>query len=145
MLLKHQVLAIILIFFICFYFLRGFLSGMKWYQLNKSALKKKKKGETFVQWLLYLKFKEEIPFGWRLFYYLVCTLHFFCIFVCIVLRLVSMEVSLHIGRKVVVGLLHFDAVWNFVIYFAFHSRDPLNRVKYERWIKKKKGMPPKKK
>ena len=138
--LGNQILLHILCLALSFFFLRCFLSGMKSYQLNKNALKKKKKGETFVQWLLYSKFKEEIPFGWRLFYYFICLIHLLGILFCISLYVINREISPLIGRRFSIGLVHFDIVWNFVVYFAFYSRNPLHPVKYERWIKKKRGM-----
>ena len=145
MLLENQILAFLVSFFLFFFYLRMFFWGMKSYQLNKSAYKKKKKDETFVQRLLYVKFKEEIPLGWRLFYYFFCLSHFACILVCVVLRLISAEISWNIGGKIAKWCVYFDFLWNSVVLLAFHSRDPLNAVKYERWIKKKRGMPPKNK
>ena len=129
-----------------FVVIRAVLSVMKSYQLNKSALKKRKKDETFVQWLLYLKFKEEIPFGWRFLYYFTCLIHLFGILVSILLCAINENVAFRARRLIILGICYFDLVFYTVIYFMFHSRDKHNySARYAKWIKKKRGMKPKRK
>ena len=146
--LGHQIILICIPAPLCFIFIRAIFSGIKDYQLNKSALKKRKKGETFIQWLVYSKFKEEIPFGWRLFYYIVCILPLCGIASCLVLRLIDLELSFTVGRKIAVGIAYFDATWVTILGWMFHNRNPKKNgydAPFARWFRKKRGMTRKRK
>jgi len=57
----YQILGILIGFLLEFLYARGFLNGIKCYQLNRNAYKKRKKGETFKEWLFYDRWKNEIP------------------------------------------------------------------------------------
>ena len=76
--LKNQIVVIFLCFLVSFIYIRGFLYGIKRYQLNNSAYKKRKKGETFKEWLFYIRYKEEIPKILRVLYYSVLIIHPTC-------------------------------------------------------------------
>ena len=52
-----------------FFDIRGFLYGLKLYQLNNSAYKKRKKNESLKEWFLYTRYKEEIPKIFRVYYF----------------------------------------------------------------------------
>ena len=116
--LKHQILVIMITSVLHFYILRSVLSACGFERLSRNAYKKKKKDETFVQWLLYTKFKEVIPFGWRLFYYFFCLWNLVCIMACVVLYFISAELSCHIGEKIAVwGNCNFNFAWSTVMCF----------------------------
>lgn len=140
----NQMLVISLCLLISFFFIRAFYHGMKRYQLNKSAYRKRKKTENFIQQLLYTKYKEEISFGWRLFYYLICLIHLFLMVVCVVIYIINRDVSFRVGRIIAVVLYYSDMVWVVSIALLFNSRDG-GDLRYSRWIRKKRGKQPKKK
>lgn len=57
----NYVKAILLLYPLAFAIIRSNISGILDYQLNRSAMKKRKKGETVKEWFLYSRFREEIP------------------------------------------------------------------------------------
>ena len=138
---KNQVIVITLCFFISFLFDRGFLYGIKRYQLNNSAYKKRKKGETFKEWLFYSRYKEEIPQILRSLYYTVLIIHPVCLIACVVAYVITS--SLNFGGALAIFIAGFDAVWMLVIALLFWSPGP--DYAYERWITKKRGQNQKKK
>ena len=81
--LRNQIIVILLCFLISFFELRVFLYGIKRYQLNNSAYRKRKKGENFKEWLFYSRYKEEIPKILRTLYYSVLIIHPTCLIGCL--------------------------------------------------------------
>ncbi|MBE6537467.1 MAG: hypothetical protein E7673_05890 [Ruminococcaceae bacterium] len=143
--LRDQIILICIPIPLCFIFIRCVFATIKRYQMNKSALKKRKKDETFIQWLVYSKFKEEIPFQWRLFYYIVSILPFCAIISCVLLYFIDSDISFSIGRKIAVGMTHFQGTWVTIVSWMFHSRDKYKGAGVcARWIRKKRGMKHKK-
>ena len=63
--------AILLFYPVAFVIIRSNISGILDYQLNRSALKKRKKDETVKEWLLYSRFREEIPTAIRVIYFFI--------------------------------------------------------------------------
>ena len=103
MTLKNQILVIFLCFTLSFVYIRGFLSGVKTYQLNNSAYKKRKKGETFLEWLSYSRYKEEIPKILRVFYFAVLFVHLSCIIICLFLYMIKLPMN--IGGAIATALV----------------------------------------
>ena len=91
---KNQCVVILLCYFISLLFVRGFLYGIKRYQLNNSAYKKRKKGETFKEWLFYSRYKEEIPKMLRVLYYTVLVIHPVCLIACVVACIITLSLNL---------------------------------------------------
>ena len=137
---KNQVIVILLCYFISLVFLRGFLYGVKRYQLNNSAYKKRKKGENFKEWLFYSRYKEEIPMILRVLYYTVFIIHPVCLIACLFEYIITLPLDL--GGSLAVFIAGFDVVWMLVIALAFWS--PGREYAYERWIIKKRGQNKKK-
>lgn len=136
-----SLLGAILLFLIAFIFIRSFVAGIKIYQLNKSAYKKIRKQESFKDWLCYTKYKGVIPKIILILYWVVVISHSLGIVLSIVLWF--MENPEEIIRKVLKILLYFDGIWYLIIQILFWSPSkPFGA--YDRWIKKKKGQPPKK-
>lgn len=133
---KNQCVVIILCYFISLLFVRGFLYGIKRYQLNNSAYKKRKKGETFKEWLFYSRYKEEIPKMLRVLYYTVLVIHPVCLIACVVAYIITLSVNL--GGALAIFIAGFDVVWMLVIALLFWS--PGRDYAYERWITKKRGQ-----
>ena len=133
---KDQVIVILLCYFISVLFVRGFLYGIKRHQLNNSAYKKRKKGETFKEWLLYSRYKEEIPKTLRVLYYSVLIIHPTCLVACLFTYVIKSP--LETGYILTTTLMGFDALWMLVIALLFWS--PGSDYAYERWITKKRGQ-----
>ncbi len=122
------------LFFISFICIRGFLSGVKRYQLNKSALKKIRKTETFKERMLYTKFKNEIPKSLRVLYFSILIVHGVGFIVCILLYFIDADISYKNGEKIVLGIVCYDGVWAGLLALLFWS--PGKDFAYERWITK---------
>ena len=138
---KNQIIVILLSFLIAFLDVRGFLYGIKRYQLNNSAYKKRKKGENFKEWLFYSRYKEEIPKILRVLYYTVLIIHPTCLIVCLFVHILTLPLNL--GEALAFFIAGFDVVWMLVIGLLFWSPGP--GYAYERWITKKRGQKRKKK
>ena len=138
---KNQVVVILGCYFISLLFVRGFLYGIKRYQLNNSAYKKRKKGETFKEWLFYSRYKEEIPKILRVLYYSVLIFHPACLIACLFAH--TIKLPLIIGKTFAIAIASFDVIWMLVIALLFWSPGP--DYTYERWITKKRGQKRKKK
>lgn len=138
---RNQFIVIFLCYLISLLYVRGFLYGIKRYQLNNSAYKKRKKGESFKEWLFYSRYKEEIPKILRVLYFSVLIIHPTCLIAC--LSVYIMKLSLNIGGIIAINTVCFDALWMLVIVLLFWS--PGRDYAYERWITKKRGQKKKKK
>ncbi len=139
--LGRQVIMILLCSFIALPFIRGFLYGIKRYQLNNSAYKKRKKQESFKEWLFYSRYKEEIPKILRILYFVVLIIHPVAIIACLFVYLV--KVPWNIGEMLAIHIFRFDFWWILAIELLFWSPGP--DFAFERWIKKTRGQKPKKK
>ena len=131
-----QILVIFLCLIVSFLYFRGFLYGIKRYQLNNSAYKKRKKGETFKEWLFYSRYKEEIPKMLRVLYYTVLVIHPVCLIACVFAYIITL--SLNLGEVLAIFIAGFDVVWMLVIALLFWN--PRRDYAYERWITKKRGQ-----
>ena len=139
--INNQIIIISLCFFLSLLYIRGFLYGVKRYQLNNSAYKKRKKGENFKEWMFYSRYKEEIPKTFRILYYAVLIIHPTGMIACLLVYIFGL--SANAGETFAIFIAGFDVVWILVLALLFWSsgRD----YAYERWITKKRGQNRKKK
>lgn len=135
----QQIIAIILCALLAFLTIRWYLWGIKTYPLNTSAQKKRKKGETIREWFLYTRYREEIPKFFLGLYFVIVFLHAAVLIVWVVQHFVGPYPFF--GHCMTVTLIVFDAVWMLLLRLVFWSRD--GDMPYERWVPKKRGMPPK--
>ena len=127
---KNQITVISLLFILSFLFLRMFFYGIKRHCLNNSAYKKRKKGETFLEWLFYSRYKKEIPRILRIHYILVVLIHLFCFMFCALLYIVHRPtLAGDIAARIV---FWFDVIWILIIALLFSGSKP--GFIYERWI-----------
>lgn len=121
--------------------IRWTLSGVISYQLNTNARKKRKQGQTKKEWLFYTRYRDVIPKILLLLYFVILLGHPFVLLLCIFFDCV-MHLPMF-GRGLSVGVILFNVGWCLLYGLLFWSNKP--DVPYSRWIKKKRGMPPKKK
>ena len=133
---RNQVIVIFLCYFLSLLFIRGFLYGIKRYQLSNSGYKRRKKRESFKEWLFYSKYKEEIPKILRVLYYTVLIIHPVCLIACLLAYFITLP--LNIGGALAIFIAGFDVLWMLVIALLFWS--PRSDYAYERWITKKNGQ-----
>lgn len=136
MIFRDQMIVTILIYLVCLFYIRGFIYGIKRYQLNNSAYKKRKKGESFIEWLTYSRYKEEIPKIFIILYYFVVIIHPVVIVACICIR--SAELGSNLGYIFVTTLIIVDSLWMGAIALLFWS--PGKDYAYKRWITKRRGQ-----
>lgn len=129
--LKDQVFVILGSFFLSMLYLRSLLSGIIRYQLNLSAYKKRKKRQTFREWLFYSRYKQEIPRILRVLYFTILIIHPACL-------IAGLFVSLNTGGTIAKAIWILDGVWMMVIALLFWSPGP--GFAYERWIIRKRGQ-----
>ena len=127
------------VFFVSFVAIRAFLGGLIRYLLNNRAYKKRKKGETFKEWLFYSRYKEEIPRMLRRFYFVILFIHPASMIASIVLYFIPLPPAVDPGYLLSSTIFLFDAVWITVIALLFWTPTRERGLPYERWISKKYG------
>ena len=133
--LGRQLLALFLSGILSFWFFRNYMSGLKFYLLNRSARKKRGKKETPIKWLLYSNFKDVFPVSFRIAYYVFLSARIFLILLCVVLYLVSPQLSSSVGSNIAKYTWYFEVAVIFLVYVLFYF--PGNKAHFDRWIKKK--------
>lgn len=134
-----QLIGILLCGLLSFWIIRWYLWGIKIYPLNPSARKKRKKGETIREWFFYTRYRQEIPKFFLGLYFVVLIVNVAAILVWIVQHF--MWPYPDVGYLIFLCLAAFDGAWMLLLRLMFWSRD--GDMPYERWVPKKRGMPPK--
>ena len=134
-----QIFVIIGLFLLSFWMIRWYLWGIKTYPLNTSARKKRKKGETIREWFFYTRYRQEIPKFFLGLYFVVVILNAAAILAWIVQHFIGPYPD--VGYLIFLCLVAFDGAWMLLLRLMFWSRD--GDMPYERWVPKKRGMPPK--
>ena len=133
--LGRQLLALFLSGILSFLCFRSLMNGLKFYLLNRSALKKREKKETPIKWLLYSNFKDVFPVSFRITYYVFLSARLFWMLLCVVLYLVSPQLSSSVGSYIVKYTWYFEVAVIFVVYVLLYFPD--HKCHLDRWIKKK--------
>ena len=133
----NYVKAILLFYPVAFVIIRSNISGILDYQLNRSALKKRKKDETVKEWLLYSRFREEIPKAILVLYFVILAVHPAAMLVCYVVHCTKASVGISTGAAYFI--LFFNAAWTSVLSLLFRPGKD-KRIRYERWIKRRRGQ-----
>lgn len=136
-----QLIGILLCWLLSFWIIRWYLRGIKIYPLNPSARKKRKKGETIREWFFYTRYRQEIPKFFLGLYFVVLIVNMAALLVWIVQHFMGPYPD--VGYLIFLCLAAFDGAWMLLLRLMFWSRD--GSTPYERWVPKKRGMPPKKK
>lgn len=134
-----QLIGILLCGLLSFWIIRWYLWGIKIYPLNPSARKKRKKGETIREWFFYTRYRQEIPKFFLGLYFVVLIVNVAAILAWIVQHFMGPYPD--VGYLIFLCLAAFDGAWMFLLRLMFWSRD--GDMPYERWVPKKRGMPPK--
>lgn len=134
-----QLIGILLCGLLSFWIIRWYLWGIKIYPLNPSARKKRKKGETIREWFFYTRYRQEIPKFFLGLYFVVLLVNMAALLVWIVQHFMGPYPD--VGYLIFLCLAAFDGAWMLLLRLMFWSRD--GDMPYERWVPKKRGMPPK--
>lgn len=122
-------------YIISLWYIRGFLWGEIDYQLNKSAVNKRAKGQTFKEWLMFSRYRDAIPKILLSVYFLILGMHPLAFIFCVISHFIKPLDGF--GPIIAKGIFWFDGVLLLIIQLLFWQAKP--GFKYERWIKKKKG------
>lgn len=139
--LERQIGLIIICWILALFYIRWLLCGVIAFQLNNSARKKRKKGQSLKERFLYTRYREEIPKILIFLYFVIVFGHPSVLLICVVLHIFGPYPD--IGGILAKGVGLFDLAWAAIYSIMFWGRD--DDAVYSRWIKKKRGMPPKKK
>ena len=134
-----QLIGILLCGLLSFWIIRWYLWGIKIYPLNPSARKKRKKGVTIRECFFYTRYRQEIPKFFLGLYFVVLIVNVAAILVWIVQHFMGPYPD--VGYLIFLCLAAFDGAWMLLLRLMFWSRD--GDMPYERWVPKKRGMPPK--
>lgn len=118
--------------------IRGTISGVISYQLNKNAEKKRKAGQRFREWFLYSRFREEVPKIYVFLYFFVIWTYFLALAACLILYFAGVDQI--IGQYIVFGFEAVHGIWALIDHFLFWRTKQGDRIPYERWITKRRGQ-----
>lgn len=133
--LKGQLILLLYTGFFSFCNYRVFINGLKEYLLNKSEQRERAKKETLIKRFLYSNYKDVLPVGSWVAYYVFSIVHIFLILLCVVLYLVSPQTSFSVGNYIAKCTCVFDGVVITVLHLLL--RYPDHRDHYDRWVKKR--------
>ena len=94
------------------------------------------------EWLLYSRFREEIPKAILVLYFVILAVHPAAMLVCYVVHCTKASVGISTGAAYFI--LFFNAAWTSVLSLLFRPGKD-KRIRYERWIKRRRGQTPRKK
>ena len=137
-----QIVVIVVMHLVMFLGFRGFFDGIASYQLNRSAYKKRRKGQTLKEWLLCSRFKNEIPKILLFLYYSTALLHICSLLACILLHFLGFGIV--VGDIIARIIFCFDNGIMFILTVLFIN-PKLGVPDFSRWITKRRGQKPKKK
>lgn len=131
----QQISLILICFVVSFIVLRMFLYGVKRFVLNNSAYKKRKKEETFWEWLSYKRFRNDIPKILIFLYVAVMAIDILALLLCFALYIFQIQNQL--GEIIAKCIFYFTAIWMLIIAILFWTRG--KQTPYGRWITKRKN------
>ncbi len=132
-----DILVMPLAFLLAFFLLRWLYVSIIHYQLNSSARKKRKRGQTFKEWLLYSRYRNEIP-PFLIYLYFTFIIANLIVYIFALSFYALNDANLvHIAFIIMVCI---DYGVTFILDICFYGRRKNGQTYYkvERWIKKKK-------
>jgi len=132
--LGEQIFVVVTCYLLSFVYIRWFLWGVKEYPLNTSARKKRKRGQSFKEWFLYSRYREEIPAILLFLYFTIVLIHPFILGLCLVCNFIWPLPE--VGPTLATGLAWFDAGWVLIYFLLFSSTK--KEIPYERWLSKQR-------
>ena len=137
---ERQFLVITLSFIIVFFNLRIIIHGIKRCALNTSARRKRQEGETFLEKMLYTRFRDAIPTSMLILYFFVISFHLLFLVICSFIRI--FEINTILGEILARITYYIDGVIGivFTVRFCGSGDKMISRV-----YKRKRGQKPKRK
>ena len=130
------IICILVFYCLSVWLYRGLLDSIILYQLNNSAQKKRRKGQSLKERFLYSRFRDVLPRFAVIWYFVIVAIHPPFLAAYIILTLAGAPEE--IWKWVFLSPLLFDLAWIIVVKIMFWQLEP--GFKIDRWIKKKRGM-----
>jgi len=116
-----------------FWDMRAFLSGLESHLLGKSNKKRRKRGETVIEWFLYTRWRDLIPLRFLIMYFFIIITHSIAIGLCVYLHFV--DHGYIITTYIIHSILYFDCLYGLILHFRYAW--PSRSYKYNKFKKKK--------
>lgn len=131
------ILLILALFLLTFCYLRSLYSCIIDYQVNNSARRKRRKGQTLIEWILYRRYRKEIPRILLITYFGCFIFHLIALALAILFWANHLEETAFHHFRLTVAV---DYGLIFLLGIAFYGRRKNGQTyaKVERWIKKRK-------
>ncbi len=132
-----DILIMLLVFLLSFFLLRGLFWNIIIFQLNNKARKKAREGQSFKEWLFYLRYRTEIPKFLILTYLAFLLVNLFVLSSAILFFYLNFIDYISIGFKALV-IIDFGLIIILDVCFYGRRKNGQTYYKVERWVKKRK-------
>lgn len=113
--------VILISFLYCFISIRSIIFGIVDYLMNKNAIKKRKKGSSFKEWLFFKRFRTEIPKYHILIYYLSFIVYIIILLIVFILHIKMPSINFNKIRVwIVMSTILFCGLYQIILY-GFHT------------------------
>lgn len=132
--IDKQVILVSFLSVFSFFSIRSTLWGVKELYLSKNERKRRKKGQSFKEWFLYTRYREEIPTVLIWLYTVVLIIHPISL-ICVIIA-VFVEIIQSVTSVITIVIIIFDSLWEIIIFFlSWKPGAPWHHD--EQWITKK--------
>ena len=118
-------------------YIRAFIDRLLFYQRSINAFITRSKGQTFKEWLLYSRFKEDLPKIILKLYYVILIINSVCLIAWIFVYIIGLPINF---RKVLMFfVLGFNIIWIGILEIIFWKPREDRKFKeyaFERYFKK---------
>lgn len=129
-----ELIGLTVIFLVGFFNFRIIFRSICEYLLKKGERINRKKGQSFIEWFLWSRYKNEIPKVLLYFYYGFIILHIFAYLLILVVLIFNLYGNIILST--IMDIIITDGIILIILGFAFYS-PKRGEVKVDRWIKKK--------
>ena len=129
-------LALSLSFIMYFLFYRLFIDLAVRYMINRSNYKKRRKGQNFVDWLLFRRYRDVIPKRYYVLYWTIPALYIICMTLTVVFGFLSIN-SNQICSRVILAVYF---IWCLILLFipVLKTTDKNGNTDFSRILNKKR-------
>ena len=127
-------LALSLLFIMYFLFYRLFIDLAVRYMINRSNYKKRRKGQNFVDWLLFRRYRDVIPKRYYVLYWTIPALYIICVIFIVVFDFVGIN-SNQIYYRIILAVYF---IWCFLLFIpTLKTIDKNGNTDFSRILNKK--------
>ncbi|HBT95355.1 MAG TPA: hypothetical protein DEB24_04345 [Coriobacteriia bacterium] len=132
---ERQIALAAVLSIVSFLMIRSILQEIGELYLRKGQYERRRRGQTFREWFLYKRFREEIPKGLIWLYYAILIMHPSLI-LCVMSTQIVQSMQ-QVTSGLIYGVIVFDVAWMVIIRFL--SWKPGNPwCHYDQWVSRPK-------